>query len=158
MYDLREVYFGLVSNFGESEAMGCGLFDEIWRLGICTEWLWAVWLGSGIDSGTVNFSVNILCIQKYLSFLPNVWQLKTTGVLWERRRQFMFNMLINYCLLFLLKKKKLLPFVKLLYCPASKCVLTNRERKKERKKEDLREREIGRKVPMRVASVCERFI
>ena len=63
----------------------------------------------------------------------------------------MFNMLINYCLLFLLKKKKLLPFVKLLYCPASKCVLTNRERKKE----DLREREIGRKVPMRVASVCK---
>lgn len=141
MYDLREVYFGLVSNFGESQAMGCGLFDEIWRLGICTEWLWAVWLGSGIDSGTVNFSVNILCIQKYLSFLPNVWQLKTTGVLWERRRQFMFNMLINYCLLFLLKKKN--------YCLLSNYFTAlhrnvywpiERERKKERRFERKRER------------------
>ena len=134
MYDLREVYFGLISNFGESQAIGCDLWVVRWDLTV-GDLYWMVmdrWIGSGIDSGTVNFSVYILCIQKYLSFLPNVWQLKTTGVLWERRKQFMFNMLINYCLLFLLKKKKLLPFVKLLYCPASKCVLTNRERKRDR--------------------------
>ena len=150
MYDLREVYFGLISNFGESQAIGCDLWVVRWDLTV-GDLYWMVmdrWIGSGIDSGTVNFSVYILCIQKYLSFLPNVWQLKTTGVLWERRKQFMFNMLINYCLLFLLKKKKNYFLLSNYFTALHRNVYWLTER----------EREIGRKVPMRVASVCERFI